>query len=56
MRDAAGVELDHAGGGAAQLIGEEQYRLFMAKVGDGDLPDRPLAVIARDFCNGPLQN
>ena len=45
---AAGVELDQARGGAAQLIGEQQGRLFMTEVGDGDLPDRPLVVIERD--------
>jgi len=45
---AAGVELDQAGGGAAHLIGEQQGRLFMAEVGDGDLPDRSLVVIERD--------
>ena len=39
-----GITSDELCGRASKLVGQEQRRFFMAQIGDGDLPDRPLVV------------
>ena len=39
-----GVAADELGGRAMQLVGQEQGRLFVPQVGDGQLPQRAVVV------------
>ena len=41
-----GIAADQVGGGPGQLVGQEQGRLLVPQVGDGQLPERAVVVAA----------